>query len=97
VKRGDSGLRASRFRFAGEQFLVMSVPTQEPPLPVGLPPAERDVARGILRGQSNSEIARARGTSVRTVGKQVASLFRRLRVGSRSELVSRLTALARTQ
>lgn len=48
--------------------------------------AERDVARLVAKGMSNAAIAEARGTHVRTVANQLASLFRKLGVASRAEL-----------
>jgi DNA-binding CsgD family transcriptional regulator len=56
--------------------------------PINLSSAESDVARHILAGRSNSEIAALRRCSVRTVANQVASLFRKLGVRSRLELVA---------
>jgi DNA-binding CsgD family transcriptional regulator len=53
-----------------------------------LTPAETDVLALVLGGGSNRDIARARGTSERTVANQLASLFRKLAVRSRSELVA---------
>jgi DNA-binding NarL/FixJ family response regulator len=55
----------------------------------GLTTAERGVLAGILRGESNAAIARGRGSRPRTVANQVASLFRKLGVRSRLELVTR--------
>ena len=49
--------------------------------------AEREIVTALLDHQSNAEIARRRGTSVRTVANQVASIFRKLGVKSRGELV----------
>lgn len=54
----------------------------------GLTEAEIDVTQRILCGQSNELISAARGTSVRTVANQVASIFRKFGVASRSELAS---------
>lgn len=48
--------------------------------------AERDVTCRLLDGHGNERIARDRGTSIRTVANQVASIFRKLNVSSRSEL-----------
>ncbi len=91
MKRRPASPRSSaRFSFAGRDFLVVGL-TDQPALLDEFPPAERDVALRVLRGESNAEIARARGTSPRTVAKQLAALFRRLRVGSRAELVGRLS------
>lgn len=56
----------------------------------GLSPSEQAVARGIREGQSNQAIARARGTAERTVANQVQSIFRKLGVASRAELVAKL-------
>ncbi|MCZ7687269.1 MAG: helix-turn-helix transcriptional regulator [Sandaracinaceae bacterium] len=54
-----------------------------------LSPAEREVAEAVLRGRSDREIARERRTSERTVANQLRSVFRKLSVGSRAELVAR--------
>ena len=51
--------------------------------------AEREVITALLEGQSYAEIARRRGRSVDTVAKQAGSVFRKLGVSSRSELVAR--------
>jgi DNA-binding NarL/FixJ family response regulator len=50
--------------------------------------AEQAIVEAVLRGRSNREIAEERGTSVRTVANQMASIFRKLCVGSRSELAA---------
>jgi DNA-binding NarL/FixJ family response regulator len=42
----------------------------------------------LQRGCSNSQIARLRSVSIQTVANQVASAFRKLKVGSRRELVA---------
>jgi DNA-binding NarL/FixJ family response regulator len=90
-RRTAAATRSAQFHFAGRDFLVVNLAGDEPDLLATVPPAEREVALGVLRGRSNAEIARARGTSPRTIAKQVASLFRRLGVGSRAELVGRLS------
>ena len=50
--------------------------------------AEEEVVRAIFEGKSNETIARARGTSPRTVANQIASIFRKHGVASRAELVA---------
>jgi DNA-binding NarL/FixJ family response regulator len=50
--------------------------------------AEREVWRLAYGGMSNAEIAERRGTTVRTVVNQVASLFRKLGVAGRAGLVA---------
>lgn len=56
--------------------------------------AELVVLRGIFAGKSNAAIALERGTSPRTIANQVASIFRKHGVRSRSELVARYLAAA---
>jgi DNA-binding NarL/FixJ family response regulator len=51
--------------------------------------AEKDILCRILAGASNAEIAAARATSMRTVANQVASIFKKLGVSSRRELIAR--------
>jgi DNA-binding CsgD family transcriptional regulator len=55
---------------------------------IPLSAAELEVARHILAGRSNAEIARLRACSRSTVANQVASVFRKLGVASRSELAA---------
>src|SRR6478736_967050 len=77
---------------------TVAVPSRRLSSVVGLAPAgsalarlsraERAVLDGMLGGQTNEAIARARGTSVHTVGNQVASIFKKLGVSSRAELAA---------
>jgi DNA-binding CsgD family transcriptional regulator len=57
-----------------------------------LSPAEREVAELILRGRDNASIAAARGTSVRTIANQVASLFAKLGVRSRAQFAAKVAS-----
>lgn len=75
-------------RMGARSYAVLSFP-RPADTPVSLSPAEQDVLELLLVGGSNREIARVRGTSERTVANQVASLFAKLGVKSRSELVAR--------
>jgi DNA-binding NarL/FixJ family response regulator len=59
-------------------------------LPPGLTDAEQEVALLIFEGATNEQIAHARGASVKTVGNQLGSIFRKLGVCSRFELVLHL-------
>jgi DNA-binding CsgD family transcriptional regulator len=61
-----------------------------PRLPPSLSAAEREVVQALLAGCSNIEIARLRGTSSKTVGNQLHAIYRKLGVGSRSELAAML-------
>jgi DNA-binding NarL/FixJ family response regulator len=47
---------------------------------------ETEIAHEVLAGLSNAEIAKKRGTAVRTIANQVASIYRKLQVRSRLEL-----------
>jgi DNA-binding NarL/FixJ family response regulator len=51
--------------------------------------AEREVLQLVEEGLSNADIAKARGTAVRTVANQVASLLKKLNLGSRFEIIAR--------
>jgi DNA-binding NarL/FixJ family response regulator len=86
--RRPTRLRASRFAVRGEDFIVLSFPQPATALPTSLSPAEREVACALLRGRTNAEIAAERGTSLRTVANQVASILLKAGVRSRSELLA---------
>ena len=70
--------------------VVLSFPEEIPRFPPGLTESQRDVARRVFEGQSAREIAQARGSSPRTIGNQLESIYRKLGVTSRVELVLRL-------
>gem|GEM_PF-1141048 len=89
------GLRVARMKVGGEEVAVLSYRLPPPTLPANLSAAERIVALALVGGLSNSEIAKARKTSVRTVANQVASLFQKLGVRSRAEAVVALGGLHR--
>lgn len=58
-----------------------------------LTPAERAIALAVFSGNTNAQIATSRSVHVQTISKQVESVYRKLGVGSRVELV---LALARS-
>src|SRR5262249_35598301 len=58
---------------------------------VGLSDAEQAVVTGLLDGKRIAAIARERGTSPRTVSNQIASVYRKLGVSSRREVIALLT------
>jgi DNA-binding CsgD family transcriptional regulator len=68
------------------EVMVLSFSLRKGPV-ASLSPAESAVAAHLLDGRTNAEIARLRGTSERTVANQVASLYRKLGVKSRLELL----------
>jgi DNA-binding CsgD family transcriptional regulator len=49
--------------------------------------AETTVARLAAEGLSNEDIARERGTAVRTIANQMAKILKKLRVGSRDDIL----------
>lgn len=73
----------------GGASLVVSVPRTAASRMTGLTPAERAVAQGIIEGHSRSEIARRRGTSVHTVGRQFHSIFEAMNATGRFALIRR--------
>jgi DNA-binding CsgD family transcriptional regulator len=89
------GLEAFRVEVGGEELVVFRAPAERTSETSELSAAERDVVQGVLEGLGNVEIAKRRGTSARTVENQLGSIFRKLGVGSRAELVSRLLGAKR--
>lgn len=94
TRRAPPGLEARRFEVAGEPFVVFRFPTttgapSDAPPSEPLSASEADILRMIVAGRSNQEIAAARSTSVRTVANQVASILKKMNVGSRFELARR--------
>jgi DNA-binding NarL/FixJ family response regulator len=67
--------------------VVLSVPLSRPAAFAALTKAEIEVAEGLLAGTSQAGIARARVVSKRTIERQVESIYRKLGVSSRYELV----------
>ena len=84
------GLAVEVFELGEKTFALLEWPRLGHGTPDVLRPAERDVLDLILAGLSNAEIASRRRRSARTVAHQVDSIFRRLGVGSRQELLALL-------
>ena len=83
-----TGLKGKRFSVVdGEQFAVLVVPiATSDPHTSELTAAEREVAKLVLQGFSNEEIAALRGARTRTVANQLQAAYRKLGIGSRVEL-----------
>ena len=81
-------LRSSTFRIGGERLLVISYAASAEE-PDNLTRGEAAVARLAANGHTNAQIAKARGTALRTVANQMASILRKLRLTSRRELSAR--------
>jgi DNA-binding NarL/FixJ family response regulator len=78
------------FQIAGEELAVVSFPVDVTSPAAHLTASEWEIVDMIREGRSNREIAQFRGTSSRTVANQIAGLFKKLGVSSRSALVSAL-------
>lgn len=85
-----AGIEVESVEWHGQQRLVISFPLPKPKWPPALTRAERAVAALVLEGRSNAQIASRRGTSERTVVNQVASVFKKASVASRTELAARV-------
>jgi DNA-binding NarL/FixJ family response regulator len=82
-------VRVARGVFGETEIVVVSMPIEAPTAGLAeLTEAEREVARRVLAGESNREIATRRGVSERTVANQVQAIFRKLGVQSRAELAA---------
>ncbi|MEM7412456.1 MAG: helix-turn-helix transcriptional regulator [Myxococcota bacterium] len=88
------GLRArlEEASLNGETLLVGAHPLLDEAAAEALSPAEREVTSALLAGSTSLDIASRRGTSVRTIANQIASIFEKLGVHSRVELAARLHA-----
>jgi DNA-binding NarL/FixJ family response regulator len=73
----------------GAQGYVVSVEIPGATFRERLSDSEWQVARLSIEGQSHAGVAEARGTSLRTVANQLASVFAKLGVSGRSELRAR--------
>jgi DNA-binding CsgD family transcriptional regulator len=80
--------RVSELRLHGKRFLVLSFEGERVSIADSLTEAEAAVALLALQGLSNQEIAGARQAATRTVANQLASVYRKLGVGSRVELAA---------
>jgi len=84
------GFRVATFEAGGAELAVVSYDLGSVELG-RLTAVEREVAALLLAGRSRSAIAMARGRSKATIARQVESIYKKLGVRSRAELVSLLT------
>lgn len=73
-----------------EDLTLLAFAMPEAELPEALTIAEQEVALQVYEGASQRDIAETRGVSVKTIGNQLDSIYRKLGVSSRIELVLRL-------
>src|SRR5688572_1983692 len=83
-----SGLAMDRIGVGPDQLVVFSFPALRLEGLSALTEIEREVALEVLAGRSTAAIAAARQRSPRTIANQLASIFRKLGVKSRAELVA---------
>lgn len=82
--------RATPLLADGAQYWVLSHAASSRPWPGTLTRTEREIVTELLAGCSNGEIALRRGVALRTVANQVASIFKKVGVHSRMDLVRQL-------
>ena len=87
IPEAPANLDAATFRVASEDFLALTFSSTAAGLG-SLTESEQQVASELLRGRSYRDIAQIRGTSPSTIACQVQSLFRKLKVRSRTELAT---------
>ncbi len=78
--------RVDEDEFAFIEFLLVPSLERHPGRP--LSPGEQEVVDLVLKGLSSTEVARLRGTSCRTVAKQLATAYGQLGLKSRRELAA---------
>lgn len=83
-----SSLRVAEVELQGERFAVIEVPTTSAIDQSKLSPTERKVVVLLLAGKSSREIAMERAVAERTIINQVSSIYRKLRVSGRAELMA---------
>jgi len=83
---GGMRQRFMELEFAGESLAVGSLPLLESETLSRLTHAERAVALCLVQGATYGEVGRQRKTSERTVANQAQSIYRKLGIGSRTEL-----------
>jgi DNA-binding CsgD family transcriptional regulator len=79
---------------AGRRYAVVAFVPPRPAALATLTASEWEVVERWVEGDSMRAIARARGVTARTVAKQIASAYAKLKVSSRGELFQRLLVLA---
>ena len=87
--------RSIRRRLQLGEFAAVRLPPLPVRPPMRLTPGELAVITLIFQGKTDPQIARTRATSRRTVLNQVASIFRKLGVKNRLELLALLGAPAK--
>lgn len=85
-------LEVVQFERGALEFAVLAFRMPRLALPPALTPAEQEVARLVCEGWSPSTIARRRRRSRFTIVNQIRSIYAKLGVNCRAELLHALTA-----
>ena len=83
----DSQAHGFAFEVDGRKAFVVSGPSSTPSF-AELTDAEQEVAELAAGGCTNADIASRRGSTARTVAKQLQSIYGKLGVASRAELAA---------
>jgi DNA-binding NarL/FixJ family response regulator len=81
--------RGASFVHDGSQYFVLSIPKPAVSTQGTLTPAECEVARFLIEGESRWEIAARRETSAQTVACQIRGIFSKWRLTGRYALIRR--------
>ena len=73
-----------------DEIVVLRIPARHDGSLSLLTASERAVVDLVCAGLTNAEVAARRGCSSRTVANQLASIFKKVEVGSRHELIALL-------
>jgi DNA-binding CsgD family transcriptional regulator len=84
----EDSVRVTPFAMNDADFVLISYRLDGAEWADKLAPGELDVARQIVRGRSNADIAKMRGASVHTVTNQISVIFSKLGVTTRGELIA---------
>lgn len=79
--------------FHGREWLVISYAPARPAVLEVLTGSELEVVDRWTQGLSMRAIAEERGVAARTIARQIASAYEKLRVSSRAELITKLRSL----
>lgn len=86
----DAIMTGVMIRSCREEFVILALPAARLDLS-NLTPVQRAIVAGVVAGHSNAALARRRRRSTRTVANHLAAIFRKLGVGSRGELIARIS------
>ena len=90
AKHPQLNSRHASVRIGGRKAIVLAAWPEEESLSQ-LTDAEREVALLAVQGFADRDIANRRERSVRTIARQLSSVYRKLGISSRTELASLLS------